>query len=96
MNKLPNPFPIPTFRLGTEKNFQNKILTDSDRKYVVQTLATVYMTFTQKVSLKDCSTVAKALIDKYEFLRDTEGDGEVSSNSLLYVMHNIVFSNAYI
>lgn len=77
---LPKPFPIPTFRLGTEKNFQNKILTDTDRKYVVQTLSTVLMTYAQKISLFHCSTVAKALIAKHAFLKDAEGDGEVRYN----------------
>lgn len=77
MDIIPNPFPIPTFRIGTEKNFQNKILTDADKRYVVQTLATVYQTYTQKASLKECSIVAKALINKHQFLKDTDGDGEV-------------------
>lgn len=64
VDTLPTPFPVPTFLVGTEKNFQQKILTDGDRKYVVQTLATVYMTYTQKASLKECAIVAKALINK--------------------------------
>ena len=74
---LPKPFPIPRFRQSTESNFQNEILTDTDRKYVVQTLSTILMTYTQKVSMFHCTTVAKALIAKYDFLKDTEGDGEV-------------------
>ena len=67
---LPKPFPIPRFRQSTESNFQKKILTDTDRKYVVQTLSTILMTYTQKVSMFHCTTVAKALIAKYDFLKD--------------------------
>ena len=44
----------------------------------MQTLATVLMTHVQRPSLKDCGLVAKALVDKREFLKDDEGDGEVS------------------
>ena len=33
---LPNPFIIPTFRKITENNLSRKILTETDRKYVVQ------------------------------------------------------------
>lgn len=36
------------------------------------------MTFKQKPSLNDCGKVAKALISKFTFLKDDEGDGEVS------------------
>lgn len=68
---LPKPFPIPRFRQSTENNFQNKILTDTDRKYVVQTVYHTDDIHTEGVH------VAKALIAKYEFLKDTEGDGEV-------------------
>ena len=45
---------------------------------MVQTLATMLMTYVQRPSLQQCGIVAKALIGKYEFLRDDEGDGEVS------------------
>lgn len=72
-----NTFPIPKFRLSTDKNFQDKLLTDTDRKYVVQTLATMLMTHIQRPSLHHCSIVAKSLIKKHEFLKDGEGDGEV-------------------
>jgi len=74
---IPNPFPIPTFRSTTEKNFHNKLLTDCDRKYVVQTLATVLMTHVQRPSLSDCDIVAKALVRKFSFLNDVEGSGQV-------------------
>lgn len=74
---LPDPFPIPQFRPNTEKDFKEKILTDTDRKYVVQTLATMLMTYLPRPSLHHCSTVAKALIRKYNFLKDSDGDGEV-------------------
>lgn len=78
--KIPQPFPIPKFRQGTQENLRKKILTDSDRKYIVQTLATVMMTYTTKPTMHQCSEVAKALVEQYQFLKDDEGDGEVSSN----------------
>lgn len=78
MGSVPQPFPIPKFRPSTEENLQNKILKDTDRKYIVQTLATLLMTHMQRPSLRDCGLVAKALVGKCEFLKDDEGDGEVS------------------
>lgn len=56
-------------------------MTDSDRKYVVQTLATMLMTYMQKPSMKHCGIVAKVLIAKFPFLKDDDGDGEVSCTS---------------
>lgn len=44
---------------------------------MVQTLATMLMTFVSRPTLKDCGIVAQALISKYEFLKDDVGDGEV-------------------
>ena len=62
-------------------NFQQQVLTDSDRKYVVQTLATMLMTYVQRPSLNDCGVVAKSLLQTYHFLKDNTGsdgeDGEV-------------------
>ena len=84
---LPTPFPTPRFRACTEENFSNKVLTDSDRKYVVRTLATVLMTYVSKPSLKQCRVVAKRVIEEHEFLKDDEGDGDVS---LPGVNHNHV------
>ena len=78
---LPDPFPIPKFRSATEENFKSRVLTDSDRKYVVQTLATMLMTHEPKPSLKQCGAVAKTLIGKHDFLKDCEGDGEVSNST---------------
>ena len=78
MDSLPQPFPIPKFRQSTEKNLHDNTLIDSDRKYVVQTLATMLMTHIQRPSLQQCGIVAKALVGKYNFLKDDEGDGEVS------------------
>ena len=76
MASVPQPFPIPKFRPNTEENLQNKILKDTDRKYIVQSLATQLMTHVQQPSLREC---AKALVGKCEFLKDDEGgDGEVS------------------
>ncbi len=77
-HSLPNPFPIPTFRIKTEENFKQNILTDSDRRYAVQTLATMLMTHVQRPTLSDCDIVAKSLVAKYGFLTDNEGSGQVS------------------
>ena len=54
------------------------VLTNTDRVYVVQTQATLLMTYVQQPSLSQCQTVAKAFIDKYPYLKDDEGDGDVS------------------
>ena len=69
---------MPKFRPSTEENFGRCCLTDTDRKYVVQTMATMLMTYIQKPSLHYCGVVARALTEKYDFLKDDEGDGEVS------------------
>ena len=54
------------------------MLTDSDRKYIVQTLATMLMAHVQHPSLTQCGTVARALVEKYEYLKDGKEDGEVN------------------
>lgn len=54
-----------------------KVLTDGDRKYIVQVLATMMMTHVQKPSLSECGEVAKSLVSEFTFLKDDEGDGEV-------------------
>ena len=69
---LPNPFPIPNFRASTEANLTNEILTESDRKYIVQTLAVMLMSYVQKPSLGDCEIVSEALHMKYTFLQGSE------------------------
>ncbi len=74
---LPRHFPIPKFRPNTQHNFDNNLLVDTDRKYVVQTLATMLMTYIQKPSLDNCSSVAKELVQQYPFLKDDEGDAQV-------------------
>ena len=68
---------MPKFRASTEENLSKRVLTDSDRKYMVQTLATMLMSYVSDPSLKHCGVAAKALISKFEFLKDGEGDGEV-------------------
>ena len=86
MSEVPDPFPIPKFRISTDTNFEKKILTDTDRKYVVQTLTTMLMTHIQKPSLHDCSIVAKSLIRKHQFLKDDEGDGQVCISVAIIIM----------
>ncbi len=82
---FPRRFPIPRFRPNTQHNFDNNLLIDSDRKYVVQTLATMLMTYVQKPSLEHCDIVACTLVDKYPFLKDDEGDGQVLFLSVIHM-----------
>ena len=42
---VPNPFPIPKFRVKTEQNLGKHVMPDADRIYIVQTLATIVMTY---------------------------------------------------
>ncbi len=49
-------------------------------------LATMLMTYIPKPSLADCCIVAKSLITEYPFLSDTEGDGEVSKATNIYMI----------
>lgn len=72
-----DPFPIPTFRQSTEQNLSEQQLLDGDRKYMVQTVATVLMTYKQWPSLGDYALVAKSLIEWHPFLADCDGTGEV-------------------
>ncbi len=89
---LPIPFPIPKFRASTEENLRKSHRIDTDRKYMVQTLGTMLMTYIQKPSLNHCRIIAKVLISKYPFLKDDEGDGEVSFSITLIV---IIISNLF-
>ena len=74
---VPNPFPIPTSCQVTEENLSQGQLLDGDRKYMVRTLATFLMTFKTRPSLNDCGIVARALVQRFSFLADSEGTGEV-------------------
>lgn len=66
---------MPMFRPETESNLAEEVLVDADKKYIVQTLATILMTHVQRPAL----AVAKKLITKFPFLKDNKGGGEVSS-----------------
>lgn len=55
------------------------MLTESDRKYIVQTLSTMLMTYAQCPSLHECGIVAQSLVGKYSFLKGEDEDGEVGS-----------------
>ena len=68
---LLSPFPVPSV---TETNVANDVLTDSDRKYMVQTLTTMLMTYVQRPSLSDCLVVSKALHRKFKFLGDESSE----------------------
>ena len=83
MQVLPNPYPVPIFRNSTEVNLGKDILIDPDRKYMVQTLATMLMSYVQRPSLKDCLVVAKALHAKFKFLGDESS--EVKLLILLFI-----------
>ena len=48
---IPDPFPVPDFRTQTEENLANELLTQSDRKYIFQTLATLLMTYIPRPSM---------------------------------------------
>jgi len=52
---------------------------DTDRRYVVQTLATVLTMHIQRPSLADCEVVTRILVEKFDVLSDDEGDGVVST-----------------
>ena len=67
---VPDPIPIPFFRQHIQENFDQKRLTDDDRKYVVKVLGMVLCTHIQRPSMKDCLIVAKSLVAKYSFLKE--------------------------
>jgi len=76
---VPDPFPIPSFRQSTEAHLKWGGIIDSDRKYMVQTLATILMTYNTRPTLKDCqvactrnlvSSVMKAL--RYETIEPAQ------------------------
>ena len=67
---LPVPFPIPTFRHNTEVHLQKGCITESDRKYMVQTLTILLMTYKSKPSLSDCLIVSRSLYEKFQSLGD--------------------------
>ena len=83
---MPWPFPIPTFRLATETNLERKVLTDKDRKYIVRTLSTILMTYVQKPTIHDCEIAATSLVERWDFLADGEGDGQVRMHNVLLFM----------
>ena len=57
---------------------------------MVQTVATVLMTYKQRPSLGDCALVAKSLIERHPFLADCDGTGEVCWYTKIYkIMYNI-------
>ena len=68
------PFPIPSFRSSTENNLAKGLLIDIDRKYMVQTLATMLMTFVPKPSLRHCQVVSQSLHGKFSFSGDESSE----------------------
>lgn len=61
---------MPLFRQSTEENLANEIFYPDDRKYMVRVLATMILTHTSKASVSDCEYVAKALVQKFPFLKE--------------------------
>lgn len=71
---LPIPFPIPAFRHTTEIHLQRGAITDTDQKYMVQTLTTLLMTYKTKPSLNDCLIVSRSLHEKFQSLGDESSE----------------------
>ena len=67
---LPDPFPIPMFKIDVEKSLCEKKLCADDRKYIVRVLATVLLTHVQRPSKRQCEVVAKSLLNKFPFLKE--------------------------
>ena len=53
---------MPMFRPDTQTNLEKGVLMDTDKKYIVQTLATIL--------IHQCGLVAKVLVRKYSFIKD--------------------------
>jgi len=87
---MQNPFPIPTFRKITEDNLKKRVLTDPDRKYMVQTLATLLMADVRNPTMSDCLHVTKALHDKFRFL------GKDGSSEVIIITQNVFFNDLFI
>ena len=68
--KVPDPFPIPTFRKHTQARLLAKQLTPDDRKYMVTVLGTMLLTYVEKASKRQCLGVAQSLVRKYPFLKE--------------------------
>ena len=63
---------------------KKEILRNDDRKYMVQTLATMMMSYVANPSTQDCLLVAKSLLAKFPFLKQ---DG---SEVLIYIILSYV------
>ena len=70
---------------------------------MVQTIATVLMTYAQRPTLDHCNVVAMCLIEEYPFLKDSTGEGQVlccivmkfsmeHSTVLSYDYHNLLYT----
>ena len=71
---LPILFPIPSFRHTAEVHLQKGTVTDTNRKYMVQTLTTLLMTYKTKPSLNNCLIVSRSLHDKFQSLGDESSE----------------------
>lgn len=61
--------PIPVFRDIMQTNLDAGKYTEEDRLYMVRTVATMLCAFTTKPRVIDCEIPARALIEKYPFLK---------------------------
>ena len=68
--KVPDPFPIPTFRKHTQTRLVAQQLTPDDRKYMVSVLGTMPLTYIEKAFKRQCLSVAQSLVRKYPFLKE--------------------------
>ena len=81
------PFPIPSFRSSTENNLAKGLLIDIAVNIMVQTLATMLMTFVPKPSLRHCQVVSQSLHGKFSFL----GDESSEVNYFVYLKYHNYF-----
>ena len=65
---------IPEFRHATENSLERGISKDNDRRYMVQTLATLLMSHIPSPSVNHCIVVAKALHEKFLFLKQKSSE----------------------
>lgn len=77
------------FRVETEVRLKKKSCTEQDRKYMVQTLTTVMMTYVQRPSLNDCQVVSAALHKKFKFLGGESS--EVNKLPFLYFNSAVLY-----
>ena len=61
---------MPLFRQATEEHLSRKVFYPDDRRYMVRVLATMILSHVSKASVSDSEHVAKALVQKFPFLKE--------------------------